>query len=346
MYKNFALTIVLTLILFSCGRSGVVLPSATGTRYEILVVMDQTAWKAPGGRALVALFDQDMKAMPQAEPVMSIMYCQPKDFGDILKPSRNILITEINPRFEVPKITYGRNTWSQPQTVVKIEVASDSALTVLLNESGNKILDYFLTTERNRQIEIGKNYINHKAKNEIETIFGIQVDIPSELSKVTKGTDFYWITNDHHHTRKDMVIYSYPYKDKNTFTKEYLIAKRDSFMKANIPGEFEGSYMGTELVHYQPILREINVNDTYCAEISGLWRMFNGGSMGGPFYSHTRVDEINKRVITVEGFVFAPGVKKRNHIRQLEAAIYTVKLPQEINVIKEVSVVADKKDTK
>lgn len=346
MYKNFALTIVLTLILFSCGRSGVVLPSATGTRYEILVVMDQAAWKAPGGRALVELLDQDMKAMPQAESVMSIMYCQPKDFGDILKPSRNILIAEINPRFETPKITYGRNTWSQPQTVVKIEVASDSALTVLLNESGNKVLDYFLTTERNRQIEIGKNYINHKAKNEIESIFGIQVDIPSELSKITKGVDFYWVTNDHHHIRKDMVVYSYPYRDKNTFTKEYLIAKRDSFMKANIPGEFAGSYMGTELVHYQPLYREINVNETYCVELKGLWRIFNGGSMGGPFYSHTRVDEINKRVITVEGFVFAPGTKKRNHIRQLEAAVYTVKLPQEINVIKEVSVVADKKDTK
>ena len=74
--------------------------------------------------------------------------------------------------------------------------------------------------------------------------------------------------------------------------------------------------------------------------------MFNGGSMGGPFYSHTRVDEINQRVITVEGFVFAPGTKKRNHIRQLEAAVYTVKLPQEINAIKEVSVVAEKNNSK
>ncbi|MDD2285353.1 MAG: DUF4837 family protein [Paludibacter sp.] len=346
MIKNFALTIVLSLMLFSCGKSGVVLPSATGTRYEILVVIDESSWKAPSGRALVALLDQDMKALPQAEPVMSIIHCQPKEFGNLLKPTRNILITEINPRFEIPNITYARNTWSQPQTVVKIEAANDSALTTLIKQSGNKILDYFLTTERNRQIEIGKNYLNHKAQKEIEEMFDIQVDIPSELSKVTKGTDFYWVTNDHHHTRKDMVIYSYPYRDKNTFTKEYLIAKRDSVMKANIPGEFEGSYMGTELVNYQPIFREINVNNTYCAELSGLWRMFNGGSMGGPFYSHTRVDEINQRVITVEGFVFAPGTKKRNHIRQLEAAVYTVKLPQEINAIKEVSVVAEKNNSK
>jgi hypothetical protein len=69
--------------------------------------------------------------------------------------------------------------------------------------------------------------------------------------------------------------------------------------------------------------------------------MFDGASMGGPFYSHTRVDEINKRVITVEGFVFAPGTKKRNHIRQLEAAVYTVKLPQEISELSEVTVVAE-----
>ena len=71
--------------------------------------------------------------------------------------------------------------------------------------------------------------------------------------------------------------------------------------------------------------------------------MMNGAAMGGPFYSHTRLDEINQRVITVEGFVFAPGTKKRNAIRQLEAAIYTMKLPQEINALKEVSVTAEKK---
>ncbi|MDO9633580.1 MAG: DUF4837 family protein [Paludibacter sp.] len=343
MIKNLALTFSLSILLFSCGKSGVVLPSATGTRYEILVVMDESSWKAPSGRALVNLLDQDMKALPQAEPVMSIIHCTRSQFGDILKPTRNILITEISTRFDAPKITYASNTWSRPQSIVKIEAPNDSVFAETIKKAGDNILEYFLKTERNRQIEISKAYVNHKAIPEIEKMFGIQVDIPSELSKIVKGKDFFWATNNHHHIRKDMVIYSYPYTDKNTFTKAFLIAKRDSVMKANIPGEFEGSYMGTELKHYDPIFREINVNNTYCAELSGLWRMFDGGSMGGPFYSHTRLDEINQRVITVEGFVFAPATKKRNHIRQLEAAIYTLKLPQEINAIKEVSVVAEKK---
>ena len=39
---------------------------------------------------------------------------------------------------------------------------------------------------------------------------------------------------------QNFVIYSYPYTDKDTFTKEYFVHKRDSVMKINIPGAREG----------------------------------------------------------------------------------------------------------
>ena len=341
-FKFFLLFTVSMLLFVSCIQTGKVLPSATGTRYEVLVVLDENVWKAPSGRAIVALLDQDMEALPQPEPIMSIIYCQPQQFGDLLKPTRNILKIDVDPRFETPKIIYSKDVWSYPQSMVRINVANDSVLSRVIRQSGNNILQFFLSTERDRLIALSKSSINSKAQNEIKEMFGISLDVPNELSKITKGKDFYWITNNHHVARKDLVIYSYPYRDKNTFTLDYLIAKRDSIMKANIPGELEGSYMGTELVQYKPIYNAININETYCAEVKGLWRMFNGAAMGGPFYSHTRVDEINHRVITVEGFVFAPGAKKRNHIRQLESVIYTVKLPQEQNVLTEVSVTANK----
>ena len=51
--------------------------------------------------------------------------------------------------------------------------------------------------------------------------------------------------------------------------------------------------------------------------------------MGGPFVSHARVDRPNGRVIVAEAFVYAPKDKKRDMMRQLEAALYTLKLPQE-----------------
>jgi hypothetical protein len=57
---------------------------------------------------------------------------------------------------------------------------------------------------------------------EIEKMFGVKMDIPSELSKSQKAPDFYWLTNDHGRIRKDLVIYSYPYTDKKMLTKEAL----------------------------------------------------------------------------------------------------------------------------
>ena len=54
----------------------------------------------------------------------------------------------------------------------------------------------------------------------------------------------------------DLIVYTFPYTDPNTFTEEYLVAKRDSVLKANLPGSFPGSYMQTEMragVEYTPI---------------------------------------------------------------------------------------------
>ena len=51
--------------------------------------------------------------------------------------------------------------------------------------------------------------------------------------------------------------------------------------------------------------------------------------MGGPFVSLTRLDQVNGRVVTAEAFLFAAGQKKRNAMRQQEAILYTLQMPQD-----------------
>ncbi len=63
-------------------------------------------------------------------------------------------------------------------------------------------------------------------------------------------------------------------------------------------------------------------NDSYLAEMKGLWKL-EKAFMGGPYLSHTMLDEKNNRVVTVEGFVYAPSLDKRNYVRELEAIIQT-----------------------
>ena len=122
-----------------------------------------------------------------------------------------------------------------------------------------------------------------------------------------------------------IVLYSYPYTDKNTFTLEYFLNKRDSVMKVNIPGAFEGSYMSTQRDFVY--VEDATVQGKYAQVARGLWRV-KGDRMGGPFVSHSRVDEVNGRVIVAEAFIYAPESLKRDLMRRMEAALYTLQLPQ------------------
>jgi hypothetical protein len=54
--------------------------------------------------------------------------------------------------------------------------------------------------------------------------------------------------------------------------------------------------------------------------------------MGGPFVSHSRVDEVNGRVVVAEAFIYAPESLKRDLMRRMEAALYTLQLPQQAEV--------------
>ena len=74
----------------------------------------------------------------------------------------------------------------------------------------------------------------------------------------------------------------------------------------------------------------ITLNGKYCGVMRGLWRM-QGDMMGGPFVSHTRLDEKNHRVVVAEGFVYAPETDKRNFMRRIEAALFTLRLPGEFD---------------
>ena len=92
--------------------------------------------------------------------------------------------------------------------------------------------------------------------------------------------------------------------------------------------------MGTEYKYFPPKSRNVqplNGEDVgfYGVETRGLWKILDGEAMGGPWVSLTRLDQVNGRVVTAETFLFASGQKKRNALRQSEAILYTLQMPQE-----------------
>jgi hypothetical protein len=146
------------------------------------------------------------------------------------------------------------------------------------------------------------------------------------------GEDFIWASDDGLSSIQNICIYSLPYVSEKMFTKKPYIALRDTIMKRNIPGEKPTQWMQTNPEYVWT--KNITVNGKFAMEARGLWEMRND-AMGGPFISHTRLDEKNNRVIVVEGFVYAPNKMKRTMLRRLEAALYTLETPSEEDHTKE-----------
>ena len=338
-----ALTPCLLLWMTSCKNNGKIVTSATGTIYEILVVCNNNYWEGEQGDTLRAYLQADMPCMPQMEPYFSVSQVSWANFDDMLMPVRNILMVDVNPqKYTAAKLSYSTDLYAHPQAVARISAPSGEELQALINEKSKAIQTWFVRQELERQASFYKRFCNHEASDLILKKFGVQMYIPADYQLIKEDPDFVWCCNNNGPKRRDIVVYSYPYTDPNTFTKDYLLMMRDSVMH-RIDGYVEGSYMGTEYKIFPPQFQAISVNDNaYCAEIRGLWRLKGGAAMGGPFVQHTRLDETHQRIVTAEAFVYAGGQQKRNVYRQAEAILYTMKMPEEINAIKEVKATGDK----
>lgn len=328
-----------SMILTGCKDSGRTLTSASGSIYEMLVVMDKTMWETQTGTAIKECMSADMPCLPQMESYFSVTQVAPQFFDDFMKPARNILYIDINPdRYTQCKIKYNTDVYSQPQAFCRIQCPNEEELLPFIKENAEAIRNWFVRQELIRQGKFYRNYKTTDTRDAVQHRFGSDICIPADYVLVRDSVNLVWAVNDGGSLRRDLIIWSYPYTSEEQLTAEALLKKRDEVLGRNISGTIEGTYMGTEYKHFPPQMTAINVNNRWCAEIRGLWKMQGGEAMGGPFVQHTRIDEINNRVVTAEVLVFAPGQKKRNPLRQAEAILYTLRLPQEINQLKEVEV--------
>lgn len=307
-------------------NSGSVMTRATGISYEAVVVMDRANWESTAGEAIKGELYADIPGLPQSEPAIKITYVTPNDFNGLLTYVRNIVIVKVDPSmFTRTSVNSETNRWANGQIVINVNTPDAQNLAEFMERNKGAIVHMITKAEMNRTIsQLEKTYSSAVLDN-VRSKFGVSLRVPSDMTYTRNAENFFWASNNANRGRTDVIVYSFPYTDKETFTLDYLVAKRDSVLRENLPGAFENSYMATETrfgLDYKPI----TVQGKYCAEIRGLWKMV-GDMMGGPFVSHARLDEENNQVIVVEGFVFAPETNKGNYIRRIEAALYTLLLP-------------------
>ena len=284
-----------------------------------------------------------MYGLPQMEPYFTTSHVRPEHFDDLFKSSRNILQVDFNPsKYTIVKATKARDVWSKPQAVVRIQAPSEEAFLNYWQTSGAQIREWFVQEELARQAHFYRANTNKDARKKLARR-GYDMLIPedfitikNEKLKIKNGEeiDVLWCCNNKGPMRRDVLVYSFPYTAQEQFSQESIIEMRNAIVGQLVSAQVPGSYMGTEFKHFPPRTRQVpalrdSIGGFYAMETRGLWKIIDGEAMGGPFVSLTRLDQVNGRVVTAEGFLFAAGQKKRNALRQTEAILYTLTMPQD-----------------
>ena len=337
--KKSILYALMALVLVSCGKGNErLLTSATGSIYECLVVGNGAVRES-----VAATMGADMYGLPQMESYFTVTQIPASQFDDFLKSTRNILVLDVNEhKYTQVKVLKSRDVWSKPQAVIRIQAPSDEALQAYWTENGEAVREWFVREELARQITFYRANTNKEARA-ILNKQGYDMLIPEDYMlikneelriKNEEVVNVVWCCNNKGPMRKDIVVMSYPYTSQEQFSNDSIIAMRNAVLGQIVSAQVAGSHMGTEYKHFPPVTRQVpalrdSVGGFYAMETRGLWKILDGEAMGGPFVSLTRLDQVNGRVVTAEAFLFAAGQKKRNAMRQSEAILYTLKMPNE-----------------
>jgi len=331
MKKVIYLAVLMSLTVISCKDSGSFKPNMTGAMGEVLIVVNENVRTSNGGKYLLEMFRQEMQGLPQTEPLFKVSTISPTALSSHLKLFRNLVIVTVSSDVQTEGIKFfdANSVWAKEQALMSIEAKNLDSLRDIVEKNEIRILGFFLSAERNRNLTYYTKTSNAALMDQIRDTWGFRMVIPSsyKANKPKSGKNFKWYSLETPTTSESVMVYTFDYIGEGTFSKEYLIFKRDSILKENIPGSFDDSYMATDI--NSPITyKTLTVNGHKTVELRGLWKVI-GDMMGGPFIMFAHFDEENNRVVVTDGYVYYPEKpEKRNYVLKVESLLYSVKFPQ------------------
>ncbi|MFW6389265.1 MAG: DUF4837 family protein [Marinilabiliaceae bacterium] len=322
--------LVMPLLVFFVGckdEGGGHKPDMSGSKGEMLIVMDDSVKNAVGGETIQNIMRQQVQGLPQAERLFDISVIPHRAFGERLRSFRNLVIVNMDPEEET-EIKFYKDRWAKQQAMVQIYAGDAVELDSLLDEEEVRLTSFFVSAERERSQRYYRRYINKELTEKFKDEWDAFMIIPTGYNENKPGKNFRWMSEESALTSKGLFVWSYDYTGSESISKSFLLNKRDSVLKKNVPGPSEGSYMNTES-RLPVTYKRFNHNDHQVTELRGLWKV-EGDLMGGPFVCFAHVDEENDRVVVTDGYIYAPEKpEKRNLVWEMESILFSFRFLDE-----------------
>ena len=306
---------------------------------------------------LDAVLKGSTPVLPQHEPLFRLDVAYADGNLTPWRTFRNRLIVAIDKEAQQPQLGMATDPVARPQIEVKVSAATPHDLALFIGENRQRLTDLFVDHELNLEAaRLRRKYskatadslrkLTASAANPAasaanptasaaqptapttipsQSCEGHTICVPEALRASKTGTDFLWTGTNLNDKDQNFVYYSYAW-DGRPLTPEQYVAKRDSALKANIPGAQPNQWMqtacGPDGAAPLILARTRTINNVLVQEVHGLWEMHNG-ALGGAFVALERIDTAARRVLVTEGFIYSPHSPKRNLMRQMEAALRT-----------------------
>ena len=304
MLLAFSLLITVCLFFVSCSLGGKrgdekKLPASIGQPYEVLLEGDTLD-------IVKEMLIEDVDILPQPEPMCNVISVKRgKVSGSYLLMRTRVIVT-IEKNFSV-KVSHDEN--AAPQTIIRIHAASLQELRDSLQPRVLQAAIY--EAEQEHLAAVVKQ--NPEKQKLVKRLFGIDIKIPDQLDASKEAKNFLWLSNNANRGMQNLIFVRVESEERRVKNSTPLTPKEeiDSMLRKNMIGETDSMYMQ---LSYPKRL--------YANLTQGLWEM-KGDAMGGP-YRMGRVP-LDEDVIYIIAFVYAPEMKKRNLMKQLEAVMTTAK---------------------
>ncbi|MCQ2147849.1 MAG: DUF4837 family protein [Bacteroidales bacterium] len=300
------------------------LPNISGKAGEVLVVMRKDDWNGNAGNVVRDILADDCPFLPQKEPLYTLVNVQPSGFGNMFKVHRNIVYFNISATPDSlgsERIIFRNDVWAAPQCMIQINSANADSAAAIFQKNASVIVNALEQAERDRVISNVRHYEAVNLPPVITDMIGGTIHIANGYELKKKTENFMWIADDKQFSNQGIFIYKYPVTNDNPFSVENIVAKRNEFLKANVPGMFDGTYMMTS-EFATPQVTFMKYKGHEFAETRGLWEVYND-YMGGPFVSHSFYNQDGTEIIVMEAWVYAPKYDKRQYLRQTESMLYS-----------------------
>lgn len=338
-YLRLFLAICFVFMLACCkdGKSNR-LPESIGQPYEVVLEGDTN-------HIVTAILQESVPDMPQPEPMFNIIQVRKGKLTSLYQTVRNRVVVDVDKRNRDFEVKISKDVNAAPQVIIRIKAQTVEQLKSRLD--GKKLRQILDESELKHLASVIRQ--NVEKQKEVKRLFSIDMRIPLDMDASKKAKDFVWYSNNTNSGMKNLLIFKInsseetPSARENHSSRENLSASGNLSSKETSSGTEEYPSNGISLsladkVQIDSVLQKNMLGET--DEIymviprlgeRGLWEM-EGDAMGGPYVmkiirrqKNGKISGRKNEIIVVIGFVYAPEMKKRNLIKQLEAVLTTIR---------------------